>query len=711
MSPSKRSQNRKEKDLLAEVEHLRAQLEEATETLRAIRSGEVDAMVVSGPAGDQVYTLKGADYSYRILAQEMHEAAIILSEDATILFCNRYFSELMKIPQEKIVGTPLEEYVLQEDRGILRQFLQHLDSESRKVELRFHSGNGAWIPMGVSMTYVKDACGICLVATDLSRHKRIEESLRMEYEATQNLLLQRNEELAIAESTLQNQNEELRAATDELQSINRELRERESTLKETSQYLENLIDSASAAIVVWNPQYRITRFNHAAELLTGRAASSMIGESLVTLFPADRQKEIMDSLIQSTQDGEQWEGIELPIQDRQGMVRTVLWNSAIIRGTEDEIRSTIAQGLDITERKAMELRVKDMADKYSGLFNSTSDGVWIHNLEGNIVEVNDAYCQMCGYTREELLGMPFFMLEAAETETEIKTRMQRIIERGHEQFVSRHRRKDGSVFDVDITTLYLTRKEGRIAVFCRDITDRRRVEEEMKQYAERLKRSNEDLERFAYIASHDLQEPLRNVVSFSQLLARRYSGKLEPDADEFIGYIVEGGKRMQALVSDLLEYSRVNTRATPFQPINSEEVVDRVIQNLFFTIQESNATIETTSLPTVNADAGQLGMVFQNLIANAIKFHRDEPPYIHISAEKSGYMWTFAVRDNGIGMDPAFFDRIFEIFQRLHTLDKYPGTGVGLAIVKKIIERHGGEIWVDSEIGRGSTFYFTLPAA
>jgi len=147
----------------------------------------------------------------------------------------------------------------------------------------------------------------------------------------------------------------------------------------------------------------------------------------------------------------------------------------------------------------------------------------------------------------------------------------------------------------------------------------------------------------------------------------------------------------------------------PSQPTDSEEVVDRVMQNLFFTIQESNATIETGSLPTVNVDPNQLGLVFQNLIANAIKFRRDEPPYIHISAEKSGFMWKFAVRDNGIGIDPAFHERIFEIFQRLHTRDKYPGTGVGLAIAKRIIERHGGNIWVESEMGRGSTFFFTLP--
>ena len=168
---------------------------------------------------------------------------------------------------------------------------------------------------------------------------------------------------------------------------------------------------------------------------------------------------------------------------------------------------------------------------------------------------------------------------------------------------------------------------------------------------------------------------------------------------------------MQALVNDLLDYSRVSTQEAPFQSTDCEQVVDKVLQNLFITIQENNAVIETNPFPIINADPGQLGLVFQNLIGNAIKFRRDDPPHIHISAEKLDHMWKFAIRDNGIGIDSAFYDRIFQIFQRLHTREKYPGTGVGLAIVKKIIERHGGQIWVESEVGKGTTFYFTLPTA
>jgi PAS domain S-box-containing protein len=245
-----------------------------------------------------------------------------------------------------------------------------------------------------------------------------------------------------------------------------------------------------------------------------------------------------------------------------------------------------------------------------------------------------------------------------------------------------------------------------------DITTRKRVQEALKEHAENLKRSNEDLERFAYVASHDLQEPLRSVISFSQLLSRRYKEKLDTTADEYIGHIVEGGKRMQALILDLLEYSRVSTRGEIFRPVECEAIAEQAIRNLQAPIQESNAVIIIDPLPVVRGDSSQLALVFQNLIGNAIKFRKiDVLPHIQISCEKNDNMWKFAVQDDGIGIDPVFHDRIFEIFKRLHTIEKYPGTGVGLAIVKRIIERHGGQIWVESEVGKGSTFYFTLPNA
>jgi light-regulated signal transduction histidine kinase (bacteriophytochrome) len=243
----------------------------------------------------------------------------------------------------------------------------------------------------------------------------------------------------------------------------------------------------------------------------------------------------------------------------------------------------------------------------------------------------------------------------------------------------------------------------------RDITARKEAEEGLRQAKEELERSNAELEQFAYIASHDLQEPLRMVSSYTQLLARRYQGKLDADADDFIGFAVDGANRMQRLIQDLLTYSRVNTRGRPFAPTDCNEVLAQVKLNLSLAIEENGATIRYDKLPTILADDGQLIQLFQNLIGNAIKFHGEEPPRIEVSARQTEGEWLFSVADNGIGMEPQYHERIFVIFQRLHGRSSYPGTGIGLAVSKRIVGRHGGRIWVESAPGEGSTFYFTIP--
>jgi PAS domain S-box-containing protein len=263
-----------------------------------------------------------------------------------------------------------------------------------------------------------------------------------------------------------------------------------------------------------------------------------------------------------------------------------------------------------------------------------------------------------------------------------------------------------------------------------ELGERRRAEESLRRTLTELTRSNADLEQYAYVAAHDLQEPLRMVANFVQLLAQRYRGQLDADADEFIGFAVEGATRMHLLINDLLEYSLVDRSDRSFRPADCEEVLAQALRNLEFTISDSGACITHDPLPTVAGDAPQLQRVFENLIHNAIKFHAAEPPRVHISARlqmadgKSQIAestmlsevvnrqseWVFAVRDNGIGIEPQYTERIFRLFQRLHSRSEYPGTGIGLPVCKKIIERHGGRIWVESELGAGATFYCTIPA-
>lgn len=257
------------------------------------------------------------------------------------------------------------------------------------------------------------------------------------------------------------------------------------------------------------------------------------------------------------------------------------------------------------------------------------------------------------------------------------------------------------------------RREGkalRLHGIVEEITERKEAEEKLRRFAEELQRSNQELEHFAYVASHDLQEPLRTVGSFAQLIERRYKGKLDDDADEFINYIVDGASRMQRLINDLLTYSRVGTRGRTFQRVDTQQVLSKVIQDIDSLIQGSGAVITHDEMPMVSADEVQLRQLLQNLIGNGVKFRKPgEAPAIHVAAKQVNGEWEFRVRDNGIGIEPQYFERVFVIFQRLHGRNEYEGTGIGLAVCKKIVERHGGRIWVESEPGAGATFCFTLP--
>lgn len=247
------------------------------------------------------------------------------------------------------------------------------------------------------------------------------------------------------------------------------------------------------------------------------------------------------------------------------------------------------------------------------------------------------------------------------------------------------------------------------AILQKEIVRRLAVQQKLEQLARSLKHSNQELEQFAYVASHDLQEPLRAVTSYTQMLSRKYQNNLDEKADKYINYIVDGATRMQQLINDLLTYSRVGRQKLELTTTDCNAVLEQIFRNLQVTIMESNGVITYDSLPTVMADTAQLTQLFQNLIANALKYHGEDPPKVHISATRQEAEWVFSVQDNGIGIDPQYAERIFIIFQRLHTRRSYPGTGIGLAICKKIVELHKGRIWVESQPGAGTTFLFTIP--
>jgi len=367
---------------------------------------------------------------------------------------------------------------------------------------------------------------------------------------------------------------------------------------------------------------------------------------------------------------------------------------------------------EIVERKQAEDKLAVSEVRYRRLFEATRDGILILDAEtGMIVDVNPFLIELLGYSHEVFLGkniweIGFFKDIAANKENFLELQQLEYIR--YEDLPLET--AEGRRINVEFTSnVFLTNHLRVVQCNIRDITERKQAQEQLFKTLDELKRSNTELEQFAYIASHDLQEPLRAVAGMVQLLQKRYQNQLDERADEYINLAMDGATRMQTLINDLLAYSRVERRGNPMQSIDANKSLASAVRNLQVSIAEQGATVTNDDLPTLEADATQLTQLFQNLIGNAIKFHGEHPTLVHVSVEKLENAWHFSVRDNGIGIDPQYFERVFLVFQRLHTRREYSGTGIGLSICKKIVERHGGRIWIDSQIGQGTTFHFTIP--
>jgi PAS domain S-box-containing protein len=479
-----------------------------------------------------------------------------------------------------------------------------------------------------------------------------------------------------------------------------------------------LLEAAPDAMVVVNPAGEILLLNVQAEKQFGYRRDELLGQQVTNIIPEGFAERLVSDGTRSAADAQAQQietGIELSGRRKDGSRFPIEIMLSPLDSADGVLVTAAIRNISV--RKAAEEHLAQMEGRYRGLLEAAPDAMVVVNQDWEIVLLNVQAEKQFGYRRDELVGqkvkniIPEGFAERLIADA-LRSPADALAQQIGTGIELSGQRKDGSRFPIEIMLSPLNSSDGiLVTAAIRDISTRKKAEANLLQKVEELNRSNEELGQFASIASHDLQEPLRMVASYTQLLSRRYKGKLDADADQFIAFAVDGASRMQRLINDLLAFSRVGTKGTDLFEISSEEALQQALVNLRGSIEESRALVTHDPLPMVLADQMQLVQLFQNLVGNGIKYQNPGIPQVHVSAIGNGEkQWVFSVRDNGLGIDPQYFDKIFGMFQRLHKREEFAGTGIGLAICKKIVERHGGTIWVESKLGHGSTFRFALKA-
>ena len=642
----------------------------------------------TGAGKDTLRHLAQMEGRYRALLEAAPDAMVVVNQSGEVVLLNLQAEKQFGYNRDELVGQKVtaiipegfaERLIADGERTAAQALAQQIGTG---IELTGRRKDGSQFPIEMMLSPVESAEGVLVTAAirDISARKRAEKHL-VQMEGRRRLM--------------------------------------EVALRESEENYRLLLDGVEDyAIFMMDPSGKITSWNVGAERMKGYSAAEILGQNFSRFFPArdiarGRPKEILRLTAAS---GRHEESAMRVRKDGSTFLASLTFTA--LRDQAGNLRGVSEFSHDLTESK-------ESGAKYRALMEAAPDAMVVVNEGGEVVLLNLQAEKQFGYSRDELLGqkvttiIPEGFAERLIADGE-RTAAQALAQQIGTGIELTARRKDGSEFPIEMMLSPVESAEGvLVTAAIRDISARKKAEKHLArtedaekrlaQKVEELNRSNEELGQFAYIASHDLQEPLRMVASYTQLLSRRYKGKLDADADEYIAFAVDGAARMQRLIQDLLAFSRIGTAGQELADMSSEEALKQSLDNLQGAMEDSGALVTHDTLPPVVADEMQVVQLFQNLIGNAIKYQGPGVPRVHISAAKGdGKKWIFSVKDNGLGIEPKYFEKIFAMFQRLHKRDEFAGTGIGLAICKKIVERHGGKISVESQLGQGSTFRFAL---
>lgn len=471
---------------------------------------------------------------------------------------------------------------------------------------------------------------------------------------------------------------------------------------------DTIIDSIPGVFYIFDSQGKFFRWNKNAELFTGYSSEEMAQLNPLDFFTIEDRNYVQLKIKEVFEIGKAT--LEADLNIKNGMKIPYMFTGRMV--TLGSMNYLVGLGLDIQELKRVEKELR----RFIAIIETTSDFVGIADAEGRVLYANPAGRKLIEVSMDEdLTNTVITDYFTKETGEDIKNRIVPLsVQNKTTEYEAEFLTRSGRLVPFSGVSLSQKALDGTvefIALIARDISERKRSEEQINHLMVDLKRSNRELEQLAYVASHDLQEPLRKIASFTDLFAKKYRGKIDNKADSYIDYIVDGATRMSALINDLLIYSRVVGDDTESEIVDCNNVIQSVVKDMEFVIFENKAMITWDDLPAISCNQYQVVQLFQNLISNAIKYHKEaEPAKVHVSAARAGSDWIFSFKDNGIGIEHEYVARIFALFQRLHSRTEYSGTGIGLAVCKKIVEKYGGEIWVESEYGKGSNFYFSIPS-